>query len=279
MRMFLSRGLLSLMLSLLPAHGRTQDVSFYIVENGAQAGPFGSADLRAKATAGLLNPDTLVWTDGMANWTPAQQVPQIAVLLNATPTAPPPPPPPQQNPGSAPNTAPGAAGTGQGSGGQTMPSAAQLDQLAQLEQQDFGVPATTQLHNGAMHGATPNSIPGGQVITTKGLLELVQSGMQYRLFDVLGGNSTLPGALSAVKAAQGGSFGDNVQTEFRQYLQQVTQGEKSTPLVFYCSSPQCWMSYNASLRAINLGYANVLWYRGGIEAWQSIGMPTRPAGG
>lgn len=38
------------------------------------------------------------------------------------------------------------------------------------------------------------------------------------------------------------------------------------------------MSYNAALRAINLGYRNVLWYRGGIEAWQAAGQPLQPSG-
>ena len=35
------------------------------------------------------------------------------------------------------------------------------------------------------------------------------------------------------------------------------------------------MSYNASLRAIALGYTNVLWYRGGIEAWKQAGLPVQ----
>ena len=47
----------------------------------------------------------------------------------------------------------------------------------------------------------------------------------------------------------------------------------------YCQGTYCWMSYNAALRAINLGYTNVLWYRGGIEAWKQAGLPTAPAGG
>jgi hypothetical protein len=32
----------------------------------------------------------------------------------------------------------------------------------------------------------------------------------------------------------------------------------------------CWMSYNAALRAIHLGFRQVYWYRGGIEAWQRM---------
>src|SRR5262249_14167344 len=39
-------------------------------------------------------------------------------------------------------------------------------------------------------------------------------------------------------------------------------------------SPECWMSYNGALRAIHAGYTNVLWYRGGIEAWKMAGLPT-----
>lgn len=46
-------------------------------------------------------------------------------------------------------------------------------------------------------------------------------------------------------------------------------------MVLYCLSQQCWMSYNAALRAINLGYTNVLWYRGGIESWRQSGPPTQ----
>src|SRR5262245_170706 len=47
-----------------------------------------------------------------------------------------------------------------------------LDQLMQSERQDFGVQPTAQLHAGPMHGPTPVSIPGGQVVTTKGLVAL-----------------------------------------------------------------------------------------------------------
>lgn len=169
---------------------------------------------------------------------------------------------PKQAPAVAPN--PGGATRG----------GVNLDQMMQAERQDYGVPPTKQLHGGPMHGPTPASIPGGQVITTKGLAALVQERQApHVLFDVLGGPQMLPGAVPASWAAQGGSFRDQVQQQFGQMLQQATQGRKDMPVVFYCQSTQCWMSYNAALRAINLGYSNVLWYRGGIEAWQMAGLP------
>lgn len=76
-------------------------------------------------------------------------------------------------------------------------------------------------------------------------------------------------------ASQPGSFQDSTQQQFGQFLQQATQGRRDLPLVFYCASSHYWMSYNAALRAIRLGYANVLWYRGGLEAWQAAGQPTQ----
>ena len=153
-----------------------------------------------------------------------------------------------------------------------------LDQLMRVERQDFGVPATQQLHDGAMHAPTPTSIPGAQVITTKGLVGLVQGRQApFFLFDVLGGPEVLPNAIPAVWMAQPGSFNDQMQQQFAQVMQQGTQGRKDTALVFYCLSNHCWMSYNAALRAVNAGYKNVLWYRGGIEAWKAAGFPTQPA--
>jgi len=169
-----------------------------------------------------------------------------------------PPPPPRAAPAPAP-PAPGGS--------------TELDRLAAEERKDFGVAPRTSLHTGPMHGPTPASIPGGQVITTKGLVALLADpSLGALVFDILGGPEAIPGSQPAVPAAQPGSFNDQTQQEFGNYLRQVTGGRQDRPLVFYCLSMQCWMSYNASLRAINMGHQNVLWYRGGIEAWKAAGQ-------
>lgn len=144
-----------------------------------------------------------------------------------------------------------------------------LQQLVQHEQQDYGIAPQRTLQQ-QMHGPTPTQIPGGQVITTDRLIPLLAQGPQAAplVFHVLGPGNMLPGAQMAAPASQAGSFDDQTQREFGQYLQQVTQGDKARPMVFYCLNTQCWMSYNAALRAINMGFTHVLWYRGGIEAWQ-----------
>lgn len=160
-----------------------------------------------------------------------------------------------------------------------VPPATNPSPAAAAERQDFCIAATDRLHTGALHGPTPNSIPGAQLVTTQGLVQLLKiAAGRVLVFDVLGSNERLPGALNAVPAQQPGSFDDAVQREFGQHLQQVTQGQKDRPLVFYCQSTQCWMSYNAALRASRLGYSQVLWYRGGIEAWKAAGQRVQGPG-
>ena len=55
-------------------------------------------------------------------------------------------------------------------------------------------------------------------------------------------------------------------------LEKLTAGRKSVPIVFFCLSSECWLSYNAGLRAIELGYTNVHWFRGGTAAWERAGF-------
>lgn len=145
------------------------------------------------------------------------------------------------------------------------------------EAQDFGIPPQKKLKpSQQLHGPTPTKIPGGSVITTQALSKLLQNKQSRALLlDVYGAQSTLPQAIPAVPAAQGGTFNDNTQREFGEYLQKITNGDKSRTLVLYCEGVHCWMSYNAALRAINLGYQNVMWYRGGMEAWIQAGLPTQ----
>ena len=160
---------------------------------------------------------------------------------------------------------------------QNTPSGPQIDpQIAILETRDFGVPPTQQLRNGQFHSPTPTSIPGGQLLTTQNLASAMSTNTQMVIIDVLGGQYALPNAYAAPTMAEGGSFNDYVQQQTAQFLGQITNGQRQLPIVIYCSDPMCWLSYNASLRAIASGYTNVYWYRGGIAAWQQAGLPLRP---
>ncbi|WP_017626147.1 SPFH domain-containing protein [Nocardiopsis chromatogenes] len=64
---------------------------WYVGADGRQMGPFGAEQLQGMAAQGTLTQETLVWSEGMAQWTAAGQVPQLANLFGAVP----PPLPPQ----------------------------------------------------------------------------------------------------------------------------------------------------------------------------------------
>ncbi len=69
--------------------------------NGQQAGPYGVAQIQQGAANGQVTAETLVWTAGMAAWTPAGQVPALAAIFAAPPPMPPGPPPSAGQPRSA----------------------------------------------------------------------------------------------------------------------------------------------------------------------------------
>lgn len=52
---------------------------------GQQAGPFDAAALQQQVAAGRITRDTLVWKAGMAGWTAAAQVPELAPLFAHVP--------------------------------------------------------------------------------------------------------------------------------------------------------------------------------------------------
>jgi hypothetical protein len=60
-------------------------VTYFIAVGGQRTGPFELQALAAQAAAGALTPQTLVWTQGMAQWTPAGQVPALAQAFASVP--------------------------------------------------------------------------------------------------------------------------------------------------------------------------------------------------
>ncbi len=64
--------------------------TFFVAISGTQTGPFDINALRQQAAAGEFTRGSLVWKDGMPQWTAADKVPQLAGLF--APTPPPIPP-------------------------------------------------------------------------------------------------------------------------------------------------------------------------------------------
>src|SRR5712691_11820114 len=59
-------------------------MNWYYVDAGQQAGPISEDDLATLAGSGKIQPDTLVWREGMATWLPYSQA-NPGGSLNAPP--------------------------------------------------------------------------------------------------------------------------------------------------------------------------------------------------
>jgi PQQ-dependent catabolism-associated CXXCW motif protein len=147
------------------------------------------------------------------------------------------------------------------------------------EEHDWQIEAKREIRQPPYHGPTPSQLPGGKVIRTEELKALLERGPPL-LIDVAAGEAhvTLKGALWLPGAGRGVHFFDPLQADLAGRLSAMTSRDKARPMVFFCVDSECWLSYNAALRAAALGYTEVYWYRGGIAAWLEAGLPTSKVG-
>ncbi len=148
------------------------------------------------------------------------------------------------------------------------------------EDTDVGVVPLDELRDGAlMHSATPAaSTSGFQVITTPQLLNLYRSLPDLVVLDVLLDQQfkkeTLPKAIWLNGAGMSQPEKNKAIESNLSKVIPLVVSRKEQAVVVYCSGWECWLSWNASKRLAALGYKNVYWYRGGMQAWKAARLPT-----
>ncbi len=142
-----------------------------------------------------------------------------------------------------------------------------------FEDKDWSVEATATPNKGRPHAPTPTSIPGARVIKTLELKALLETDKNVVVVDVLDSKTrkSIPGAFWLSGAGDGQFFAAE-KTRFATALEKLTGGDKNRPIVFLCFNSECWLSYNASLHALEAGYKDVIWYRGGTNSWTGASL-------
>lgn len=144
------------------------------------------------------------------------------------------------------------------------------------EDKDYGVAPKDSLVTTKYHSKTPLTVPGARTIKTLALKQMMSSDPPPIIVDVLNGKPgvklTLPSAVWLAGAGDGRVFAAE-RERFAKVLASLTGSDKSRPIVFLCFSAECWLSYNAALRAVGEGYTNVYWHRGGLMAWKAATLP------
>jgi rhodanese-related sulfurtransferase len=144
------------------------------------------------------------------------------------------------------------------------------------ETKDFGVSPTKFRKGPPYDVGTPMQAPGVRTVTTVELREMMAGAPAPILIDA-------NGSAEMIESANGMGSGIGEQRVFSKdrdgftkAMERLTGGDRGRMVVFYCRGSSCWHSYNASLYALEAGYSNVVWYRGGIDAWRAAGGKTVP---
>nr|WP_315429247.1 rhodanese-like domain-containing protein [uncultured Albidiferax sp.] len=121
----------------------------------------------------------------------------------------------------------------------------------------------------------PLHIDGVQTVGTQALARMLTSDTPPAAVDIGGTEETLP---SASTLFFGGNAYDapDLEAAFNSRftaLLKLLAPDSDRPLVIF-GAGRNWLSANAALRAKQAGYAHVLWYRGGMEAWKAANLPS-----
>jgi PQQ-dependent catabolism-associated CXXCW motif protein len=81
----------------------------------------------------------------------------------------------------------------------------------------------------------------------------------------------IPGSVWLPEVGRG-ALNEPTEAWFRSTLERLSGGSKSAALIFYCRG-DCWMSWNATKRALAWGYTGAQWYRDGTDGWEAAGLP------
>ena len=141
------------------------------------------------------------------------------------------------------------------------------------EAADFGaspsrVISANQISERAML-ALPTTVPGVDTLTTVQLDAFLKTHPDAVLVDAVVGSThrTLPGAYWLPELGVV-TIGQLERGQIENAMRTATGGDPSRPvIVFERSSTFGWFGYHGVLRLLGMGYSNIYWYRGGLDAW------------
>lgn len=127
---------------------------------------------------------------------------------------------------------------------------------------------------GSMLNTTPTSLPGAKIISAREAQDLIGQGIP--LYDVRDEEeykiAHIPGSRS-VPYKEGSAKEVGFDPGDDQFALNRLPKDKSAPLMMYCDGTICWKSYKSATLAVQNGWTNVYWFRGGFPEWKEAGLP------
>jgi DNA-binding winged helix-turn-helix (wHTH) protein/TolB-like protein/Flp pilus assembly protein TadD len=147
------------------------------------------------------------------------------------------------------------------------------------EDADPRLPTDEGLRSGKLFSPTPLGAPGVSVVRTSELKALIDTAANgpgepplllstncARCFDI-----DIPGTVSVPGAYIRGPLNEQARQGLKSWLDRQLNGQTSRRLITFSWNAERWHARNLALELVALGYPNVSWYRGGLEAWDVAG--------
>lgn len=126
----------------------------------------------------------------------------------------------------------------------------------------------------SMLNTTPTTLPGATVISAAEAKSLIEKGIP--VYDVRVkeeyNSARVPGAIS-VPYVEGSAKEVGFDPADDQFALNRLPKDKNAAFMMYCDGTICWKSYKSAVMAIQAGWKNVYWFRGGFPEWKQAGFP------
>ena len=111
----------------------------------------------------------------------------------------------------------------------------------------------------------PDTIPGTTKVDAEDLLDVVEKIPNLVIIDARIRQDRLQGYI------EGSISLPDVETSCESLKKIIPR--KSTPVLFYCNGPKCGRSVSSSRLALQCGFTQIYWFRGGFEEWKQKNYP------
>ena len=120
---------------------------------------------------------------------------------------------------------------------------------------------------------TPAQLPGAKRVTAAEVQQLIAQGAQ--MVDVRSEKEYNEGHIPGARLVPYGekSLKDIAFDAKADSFAGVDKLDKEKPVIFACNGAECWKSYKASKAAVERGFKQVYWFRGGLPEWRTQGLP------
>lgn len=127
----------------------------------------------------------------------------------------------------------------------------------------------------SMLNTTPTVLPGAKIISAAEAKMLIAKGVP--VYDVRDDEEFKKGHIPSsifVPYKEGSAKEVGFDRGDDQFALNKLPKDKNAPFMMYCDGTICWKSYKSAVMAIEAGYKNVYWFRGGFPEWRDAGLPT-----